>query len=134
MTPVWLWDCDGGPAQIWTVKANGTIVNNHSGLCLADKGGGTADGNPIWVYTCDGGPAQLWQVPMSSADPSGQSMPVGDLPGWHQIFTDNFADPGTAGQLPVGRGQQVDRLQRLSRHHRATASTTRPRSSASPTA
>jgi Fibronectin type III domain/Glycosyl hydrolases family 16 len=28
----------------------------------------------------------------SSADPSGQPMPVGDLPGWHQIFADNFAN------------------------------------------
>ena len=100
MTPVWLWDCDGGPAQIWTVKANGTIVNNHSGLCLADKGGGTADGNPIWVYTCDGGLAQLWHVPTSSVDPSGQSMPVGDLPGWHQIFTDNFATSLPLGGFP----------------------------------
>jgi len=100
MTPVWLWDCDGGPAQIWTVTANGTIVNNHSGLCLADKGGGTADGNPIWVYTCDGGPAQLWHVPVSSVDPSGQPMPVGDLPGWHQIFTDNFATPVPLGSFP----------------------------------
>jgi hypothetical protein len=25
-------------------------------------------------------------------DPSGQAMPVGDLPGWHQIFADNFAN------------------------------------------
>ncbi len=27
-----------------------------------------------------------------SADPSGQPMPVGDLPGWHQVFADNFAN------------------------------------------
>jgi hypothetical protein len=78
-----LWNCDGGPAQIWTVKANGAITNDHSGLCLADKNGGTADGNPIWVYTCDVGPAQLWQPSISSVDPSGQPMPVGDLSGWH---------------------------------------------------
>ncbi len=25
-------------------------------------------------------------------DPSGQAMPVGDLPGWHQVFADNFAN------------------------------------------
>jgi ricin-type beta-trefoil lectin protein/glycosyl hydrolase family 16 len=99
-TPVWLYDCDGGPAQIWTVKANGEIVNNHSGLCLADKGASTTNGNPIWVYTCDGGPAQLWKVPASQVDPSGQPMPVGDLPGWHQIFTDNFATPVPLGSFP----------------------------------
>jgi Ricin-type beta-trefoil lectin domain/Glycosyl hydrolases family 16 len=99
-TPVWLYDCDGGPAQIWTVQANGEIVNNHSGLCLADKGAGTANGNPIWVYSCDGGPAQLWKVPASQVDPSGQPMPIGDLPGWHQIFTDNFATPVPLGSFP----------------------------------
>jgi beta-glucanase (GH16 family) len=99
-TPVWLYDCDGGPAQIWTVNANGEIVNNHSGLCLADKGANTTNGNPIWVYTCDGGPAQLWKVPASQVDPSGQPMPVGDLPGWHQIFTDNFATPVPLGSFP----------------------------------
>jgi hypothetical protein len=27
------------------------------------------------------------------ADPSGVAMPVGDLPGWHQIFADNFGNP-----------------------------------------
>ena len=31
-------------------------------------------------------------------DPSGQAMPVGDLPGWHQVFADNFANDA----LPVG--------------------------------
>jgi hypothetical protein len=25
-------------------------------------------------------------------DPSGQAMPVGDIPGWHQVFADNFAN------------------------------------------
>ena len=31
-------------------------------------------------------------------DPSGQAMPVGDIPGWHQIFADNFANVS----LPLG--------------------------------
>ncbi len=100
MTPVWTWTCDGGPGQTWTVRANGTIVNDNSGLCLADSHANTADGNPIWVYTCDAGPAQLWHVP-ASVDPSGQSMPVGDLPGWHQVFTDDFATPVPLGSFPA---------------------------------
>jgi Glycosyl hydrolases family 16 len=29
-------------------------------------------------------------------DPSGQAMPVGNLPGWHQIFADNFANDSVA--------------------------------------
>lgn len=34
------------------------------------------------------------------ADPSGQVMPVGDLPGWRQIFTDNFATDVALGSFP----------------------------------
>ncbi len=30
------------------------------------------------------------QYAATSASPSGEDMPVGDLPGWHQIFTDDF--------------------------------------------
>jgi len=100
-TPVWLYTCDGGPAQIWSPRPNGTLVNTHSGLCLASKNAGTGDGNPIWVYTCDAGPAQLWQVPSSAADPSGQAMPSGDLPGWRQVFTDDFATPVPLGGFPA---------------------------------
>ncbi|WP_112238894.1 ricin-type beta-trefoil lectin domain protein [Kribbella monticola] len=99
-TPVWLYACDRGPAQLWTIRSNGTVVNPNSGLCLASKNSGTADGNPIWVYTCDAGPAQLWSVPNPS-DSSGQSMPIGDLPGWRQVFTDNFATTVPLGQFPA---------------------------------
>lgn len=31
-------------------------------------------------------------------DPSGQPMPAGDIPGWHQVFADNFANDN----VPVG--------------------------------
>lgn len=34
------------------------------------------------------------------AAPSGQSMPVGDLPGWHQIFSDDFTTPQAQGTFP----------------------------------
>ncbi len=39
-------------------------------------------------------------VPPAVADPSGQPMPVGDLPGWHQVFADNFAVPVPLGSFP----------------------------------
>jgi hypothetical protein len=32
--------------------------------------------------------------------PSNDPMPVGDLPGWHQVFTDNFSTPLAEGQFP----------------------------------
>jgi len=37
-------------------------------------------------------------APVTNWDPSGQAMPVGDLPGWHQVFADNFANDS----YPVG--------------------------------
>jgi hypothetical protein len=36
-----------------------------------------------------------------SPDPSGETMPVGDLPGWHQVFTDNFAKAVPLGSFPT---------------------------------
>jgi hypothetical protein len=101
MTPVWLYTCDGGPAQLWTIQSNAAVVNPHSGLCLADAHSGTANGNPIWVYTCDAGPAQQWSVPSATVDPSGQAMPVGNLPGWTQVFADNFAEKVPLGSFPA---------------------------------
>jgi Glycosyl hydrolases family 16 len=35
---------------------------------------------------------------LTNWDPSGQPMPTGDLPGWHQVFADNFANQS----YPVG--------------------------------
>jgi hypothetical protein len=34
----------------------------------------------------------------TSTDPSGESMPVGDLPGWKQIYTENFSRPVAMGK------------------------------------
>jgi beta-glucanase (GH16 family) len=36
----------------------------------------------------------------SGADPSGQAMPVGDIPGWHQIFTDDLTTNVPLGSFP----------------------------------
>ncbi len=36
----------------------------------------------------------------SSSGPSGQPMPVGDLPGWHQIFNDDFTTTAALGSFP----------------------------------
>jgi hypothetical protein len=34
-------------------------------------------------------------------DPSGQAMPVGDIPGWHQIFAENFTTNVPLGSFPA---------------------------------
>ncbi|HET9518624.1 MAG TPA: glycoside hydrolase family 16 protein, partial [Actinoplanes sp.] len=36
-----------------------------------------------------------------AVDPSGRTMPVGDLPGWRQIFADNFATDVPLGSFPA---------------------------------
>lgn len=36
----------------------------------------------------------------SATSPSGQPMPVGDIPGWHQIFTDDFTTDVPLGSFP----------------------------------
>ena len=35
-----------------------------------------------------------------AATPSGQAMPTGDIPGWHQVFADNFAKVVPLGSFP----------------------------------
>ena len=44
----------------------------------------------------------------SSPDPSGETMPVGDLPGWHQVFTDNFATSVPLGSFPAAVSSKWD--------------------------
>jgi hypothetical protein len=38
--------------------------------------------------------------PDPAIEPSGQRMPVGDLPGWRQVFADDFATPVAIGDFP----------------------------------
>jgi hypothetical protein len=35
-----------------------------------------------------------------AVDPSGQAMPSGDIPGWHQVFADNFSTGVPLGSFP----------------------------------
>lgn len=51
--------------------------------------------------------ASTWEVTTDAASdpgggtPSGEAMPVGDLAGWHQIFTDDFTQNVALGQFPA---------------------------------
>ncbi|MGI5449217.1 ricin-type beta-trefoil lectin domain protein [Streptomyces sp. CA-243310] len=60
-TPVQLHDCNGTPAQQWTVAADGTL--RALGKCLDVTAGSTADGAPVQLYDCNGTPAQRWALP-----------------------------------------------------------------------
>ncbi|WP_374119468.1 RICIN domain-containing protein [Streptomyces sp. RKAG290] len=54
------WNCHGGTSQKWTVKSDGTIVAQQSGLCLDVKGGKTANGTELQLWTCNGTANQKW--------------------------------------------------------------------------
>ena len=42
-------------------------ITGYQGLCLDDRGAGTADKNPVQVYTCNGTTAQSWTVNTSNS-------------------------------------------------------------------
>ncbi|GJF32461.1 galactosylceramidase [Kitasatospora sp. NE20-6] len=54
-----IWDCNGSPAQQWTVGNSAVTVN---GLCLDVAGGATANGSAVDLWTCHGGANQRWTV------------------------------------------------------------------------
>ncbi|MCX5214727.1 ricin-type beta-trefoil lectin domain protein [Kitasatospora sp. NBC_00240] len=53
-----IWDCNGGPAQQWTVDGQ---TLRAKGLCLDITGNGTAGGTPVELWTCNGAANQKWQ-------------------------------------------------------------------------
>ncbi|NUP38655.1 MAG: lectin, partial [Streptomyces sp.] len=59
-TPVQLYDCNGTPAQQWTVGSDGTL--RALGKCLDVTGNGTADGSTVQLWDCTGGANQKWTV------------------------------------------------------------------------
>lgn len=99
-TPVGLYPCTGASTQKWSQRSNSMLVNSGTGLCLADRHGKTGNGNPIWVDPCSAGAAQYWHLPSFAADPSGLALPVGNVPGWRQVFTDNFTKNVGVGDFP----------------------------------
>ncbi|MBP0456429.1 ricin-type beta-trefoil lectin domain protein [Streptomyces montanisoli] len=54
-----LWDCNGSPAQQWTIGNNSVTIN---GLCLDVVGNATANGSPVDLWNCNGGGNQRWTV------------------------------------------------------------------------
>ncbi|WP_410597259.1 RICIN domain-containing protein [Amycolatopsis sp. lyj-23] len=54
-----IWDCNGSPAQQWTVGNSAVTIN---GLCLDVVGNATANGSAVDLWTCNGGGNQQWTV------------------------------------------------------------------------
>ncbi|MDH6704969.1 hypothetical protein P3T27_001677 [Kitasatospora sp. MAA19] len=61
-TPVQSTQCNGTPAQVWTLNQNGTITHAFQCLDIAGGEGAVADGTPVGLWTCNGGLNQQWVV------------------------------------------------------------------------
>lgn len=59
-TAIQLWDCNGGPNQIWQNRADGSLYNPGSGRCVDLPFGDRTFGKPLVLWDCNGGPNQAW--------------------------------------------------------------------------
>lgn len=57
-TKVQLWECNGTPAQRWTLERDGEV--KALGRCLDVNRAGTADGTRVQLWRCNGTKAQQW--------------------------------------------------------------------------
>ena len=62
-TPVVLDPCNGSSSQVWTPGANGSLVQQASGMCLDDPDFATGNGTQMQIYACNGGSNQAWWLP-----------------------------------------------------------------------
>jgi hypothetical protein len=63
-TQVQIWDCWGGPMQLWTHTAAGqlTVYSGGSKMCLDAAGRGTSPGTKVQIWSCNGGTNQQWNL------------------------------------------------------------------------
>jgi Glycosyl hydrolases family 16 len=111
-TALTLQACDGDARQLWRPLGGDAMLNKASGLCL----NALPTGGSIWAYPGGSVEAGAAARPGSSSspspspgatatkqaksDPSGSAMPRGDLPGWKQVFTDDFTTNVPLGSFP----------------------------------
>ena len=108
--------CNGSAAQRWT--RNGSTIRVGT-LCLENTGNRNVDNNPVRVASCSGAQAQQWDLvgaptppptttnpPVTTTpppttppvtSPSGQAVPKANLPGWRNIFWDDFTKNAAVG-------------------------------------
>jgi hypothetical protein len=63
-TQVQIWDCWGGPMQVWT-HTSGNALTVYSGAaqrCLDASGAGTSAGTKVIIGSCNGQPDQQWKL------------------------------------------------------------------------
>lgn len=55
-----IYDCNGTPAQTWTVTPDGRLTQNGGAYCLDDLGFGNTPGSKVALWSCNGGQNQQW--------------------------------------------------------------------------
>jgi Ricin-type beta-trefoil lectin domain/Putative Ig domain len=60
---VQLWQCTGGPREVWVQGTAGELVNPASGLCLTDPGSSTRNGTVPTMGTCRIKLYEAWTLP-----------------------------------------------------------------------
>lgn len=73
-TKVDLFNCNGVGGQQWVQRADGTLLNPPSGLCLTSPGSSTANGNQLVIDTCTGGTNQQFGAVAATALTPGSSV------------------------------------------------------------
>lgn len=61
-TIVQLWNCNGEGYQWWVPRADGSMYNPTSQLCLTDPSGTAAVGTQQQISTCNGSASQQWKL------------------------------------------------------------------------
>jgi alpha-galactosidase len=54
------WSCNGQDNQRWTLNADGSITNVHSGLCLDVDQAATGNGSRLILWSCNSQANQKW--------------------------------------------------------------------------
>jgi hypothetical protein len=96
------------PSTVWidNVSLTSSLINQAAPATTSPVPTRTATALPptatatATATATDVPPTATAALQSSEAGPLGQSMPVGDLPGWHQIFTENFASNAPVGSFP----------------------------------
>jgi hypothetical protein len=91
-TRVNLFDCHGGPNQLWRPGGGGLLVNPVSNRCLDAVGGDTSTGTPLQLSDCSGAAGQRWALPSLATTAAGR---FGALGGTCVEVADGDASAGT---------------------------------------
>lgn len=93
--------CTSSNYYKWDSNGSARYMNRGSGRCIDNQWNVNIPGNPITQYDCNNTNAQHWEaVPVGTnppGNPSGQPVPQGNLPGWRQIFWDDFTKAAPVG-------------------------------------